>query len=173
MVNLETDDATGFMESMRASAPIFHVVLVEPEIPQNTGAIARLCVAARCALHLVDPLGFHLDDAHVRRAGIDHWDQVQLHRHADLESCLQTLPTGAGVHYFSARAERCYTDASFGEGAALVFGRESRGLPARLVEGNPNCLKIPVLDPRVRSLNLANAASIVVYEGLRQLQIFD
>lgn len=148
-------------------ARTFHVVLLEPEIPQNAGNIARLCAATECELHLVGRLGFHLDEPRLRRAGLDYWPYVRLHRHIDLESCRQAIGP-APEWCFSARAERSFLEAPLPLEAMLLFGNESRGLPDRLVHGNPACLRIPMLEPRVRSLNLATAVGIVVYEGLRQ-----
>ena len=152
------------------SAPILpplHVVLVEPEIPPNTGNIARLCAATGSVLHLVGTLGFRIDEKSVRRAGIDYWHLVQVERHLDLAHFRNALPE-ARWFLFSASAERSYLDAGFRPGDALVFGRESVGLPdALLAEHRESVLGIPTLGS-VRSLNLANAVSIVVYEALRQ-----
>ena len=145
-----------------------HVVLVEPEIPQNTGSIARLCAATQCPLHLVGTLGFRVDARSVRRAGIDYWHLVDLHRHLDLAHFRHAHPD-ARCLLLSARAERSYLDATFRPGDAIVLGRESVGLPDELVADHPDDVYgIPTLGA-VRSLNIANAASIVLYEGLRQL----
>lgn len=150
----------------------FRVVLVEPEIPPNTGAVSRTCVATGSPLHLVGELGFKIDEHSVRRAGLDYWPLLELHRHVDLAELEATFPS-ARLHLFSANAERSYLDADFAPGDALVFGRESVGLPRRLLEAHADRVwGIPtVFDPRaggVRSLNLSNAVSIVLYEALRR-----
>jgi tRNA (cytidine/uridine-2'-O-)-methyltransferase len=145
-----------------------HVVLVEPEIPPNTGNIARLCAATGSLLHLVGPLGFRLDEKSVRRAGIDYWHLVDVRQHLDLSHFQHAFP-GARWRLMSASAERSYLAAGFRPGDALVFGRESVGLPDDLLAAHADAVfSIPTLGP-VRSLNLANAASIVVYEALRQI----
>lgn len=147
------------------------VALVEPEIPQNTGNIARLCAATRTPLHIVGVTGFRLDERAVRRAGLDYWDEVQLTRHPNLPALQHALKDHRFV-YLSTKAERSYVDWSFGEDDCLVFGRETRGLPTELLRANwDHCLKIPILNPKVRSLNLANAVSIVLYEALRQTNL--
>jgi len=144
------------------------VVLVEPEIPQNTGNIARLCAATASSLHLVGALGFRIDERAVRRAGLDYWHLVDVHRHLDLAHFRHAHPESRIV-LFSARAMRSYLEADFSAGDALVFGRESVGLPPELLEDHATSVYgIPTLGA-VRSLNLANAASIVVYEALRQI----
>ena len=144
------------------------VALVEPEIPQNTGNIARLCAATSTPLHIVGATGFRLDDKAVRRAGLDYWDEVDLNRHPNLATLTEVL-TDSRLIYFSTKAERSYLDWEFTENDCLVFGRETRGLPVELLRANWNhCLKIPILNPKVRSLNLANSVAIVLYEALRQ-----
>lgn len=148
--------------------PPFRIVLVEPEIPQNTGNIARLSVATQSPLHLVGRLGFRIDEHAVRRAGLDYWHLVQLEQHVHLDHFRHRHP-GARLRLFSAVASRSYLDAEFRPGDALVFGKESVGLPPELVEGMPESVfGIPVIGP-VRSLNLGNAVSIVLYEALRQV----
>jgi len=145
------------------------VVLVEPEIPPNTGNIARLCAATNVPLHIVGVTGFRMDDRALRRAGLDYWPEVRLSRHPDLESLYRSLPEARFV-YLTTKAERFYTDWSFQANDCLVFGRETRGLPEELLHANwNNCLKIPILNPRIRSLNLATAVGIVLFEALRQL----
>ena len=145
------------------------VALVEPEIPPNTGNIARLCAATNVPLHIVGVTGFRMDDRAVRRAGLDYWPEVQLTRHKDLESLYNHLPRSRFV-YLTTKADRFYTDWTFEPEDCLVFGRETRGLPEELLRANwSNCLKIPMPNPRVRSLNLATAAGIVLFEALRQL----
>jgi tRNA (cytidine/uridine-2'-O-)-methyltransferase len=145
------------------------VALVEPEIPPNTGNIARLCAATNTPLHIVGVTGFRMDDRAVRRAGLDYWPEVQLTRHKDIESLYLHLPQARFV-YLTTKADRFYTDWTFHPEDCLVFGRETRGLPEELLHANwDNCLKIPMLNPRVRSLNLATAVGIVLFEALRQL----
>jgi len=144
-----------------------HVVLVEPEIPPNTGNIARLCAATSSVLHLVGPLGFRTDEKSLRRAGIDYWHLVDLHRHLDLAHFRRAVPD-ARWFLFSASGRQNYLDATFRPGDALLFGRESVGLPDDLLrEHSGQVFGIPTLGA-VRSLNLANAAAIVLYEALRQ-----
>jgi len=145
------------------------VALVEPEIPPNTGNIARLCAATNTPLHIVGVTGFRMDDRAVRRAGLDYWPEVQLTRHKDIQSLYRHLPQSRFV-YLTTKADRFYTDWAFHPEDCLVFGRETRGLPEELLCANwSNCLKIPMLNPRVRSLNLATAVGIVLFEALRQL----
>lgn len=151
----------------------FHVVLVEPEIPPNTGNVARLCAATASALHLVGKLGFSTDDHAVRRAGLDYWHLVEMHRHDDLDAAERAIGDLEGraprVWLFSGRAERSYLDAGFQAGDALVFGKESVGLPEGLLElRKDRVLGIPTLGA-VRSLNLANSVAIGLYEALRQI----
>jgi tRNA (cytidine/uridine-2'-O-)-methyltransferase len=144
------------------------VALLEPEIPPNTGNIARLCAATRVPLHIVGATGFRLDSRAVRRAGLDYWPEVILERHLDMEALWRALPSARFI-YLSTKAERSYTDWSFASNDCLVFGRETRGLPEELLRANrERCLRIPMLNPKVRSLNLATAVAIVLYEALRQ-----
>ncbi|HET6417587.1 MAG TPA: tRNA (cytidine(34)-2'-O)-methyltransferase [Polyangiales bacterium] len=149
----------------------FHVVLVEPEIPPNTGAIARTCGATQSPLHLVGPLGFRIDEHAVRRAGLDYWNLVQIHRHESF-GAFEEAHSDVRIHFFSAGASRSYLQADFEPGDALVFGRESVGLPSELLEDRQNVWAIPTLGP-VRSLNLSNAVAIVLYEALRQNRALD
>ena len=149
----------------------FHVVLVEPEIPPNTGAIARTCGATQSPLHLVGPLGFRIDEHAVRRAGLDYWELVDIHRHDSFESFEESNP-GRRIQLFSASASRSYLEAGFEPGDALDFGRESVGLPPELLQDRQNVWAIPTLGA-VRSLNLSNAVAIVLYEALRQNQALD
>jgi tRNA (cytidine/uridine-2'-O-)-methyltransferase len=144
-----------------------HVALVEPEIPQNTGNIARLCAATQTELHIVGVAGFRLDDRAVRRAGLDYWDEVSMHRHRDLNALQHSLATR--FVYLSTKAEISFWDFRFEMNDCLVFGPETRGLPETLLRENwEHCLKVPMINPRVRSLNLANTVAIVLYEALRQ-----
>ena len=146
-----------------------HVVLLEPEIPPNTGSIARLCAATATPLHLIEPLGFKIDDKHLKRAGLDYWDFVDLRVHRSWQEFLDKT-AGRNFLYFSKRAEKSFVTATFQEGDYLIFGPETRGLPQELLDANWNqCFRIPMLTRHVRSLNLSNAVSIVLYEGLRQL----
>lgn len=147
--------------------PKLHVVLVEPEIPPNTGSVARTCAATQTALHLVEPLGFRIDEHSVRRAGIDYWHLVELHVHASFDAFEQAHP-GARVHLLSANATRSIYDASLQPGDAFVFGRESVGLPNSLCERYASSMWSIPTSGAVRSLNLSNAVSIVVFEALRQ-----
>lgn len=153
------------------SAPLIeplHIVLVEPEIPPNTGNIARLCAATGAHLHLVGTLGFRVDDHAVRRAGIDYWHLVQKKQHLDLAHFRHSLPS-ARWRLFSASSEKSYLDAGYRTGDALIFGKESVGLPDDLLAQHRDAtFAIPTLGA-VRSLNLANAVSIVLYEALRQM----
>ncbi len=150
------------------SRPRVHVVLVEPEIPPNTGNIARLCAATGSALHLVHPLGFSTDDRHLKRAGLDYWPHVDVREHPNLASALAASGPGP-VFYFSARAGRPYDEAPYAPGCRLVFGPETRGLPPELLEANAGRVyRIPIWG-RVRSLNLSTAVGIVVYEAYRRL----
>jgi tRNA (cytidine/uridine-2'-O-)-methyltransferase len=147
---------------------MIRVALVEPEIPPNTGNIARLCAATRVPLHIVGVTGFRLDDKAVRRAGLDYWSEVILRRHSDLKSLTEALPDARFV-YLTSKADKSYADWLFGPTDCLVFGRETRGLPGQVLLDNWNrCLTIPILNPNVRSLNLATAVGIVLYEALRQ-----
>lgn len=144
------------------------VALVEPEIPPNTGNIARLCAAVRVPLHIVGPTGFRLDDRAVRRAGLDYWPEVSLHRHRDV-TALQTALSGSSFVYLTTKTQRPYTEWRFEGNECLVFGSETRGLPLELLHANSEkCLTIPMLNPNVRSLNLSTAVAIVLYEALRQ-----
>lgn len=154
-------------------ARALHVVLVEPEIPPNTGNVARLCAAAAAPLHLVGPLGFRIDEHSVRRAGVDYWHLVDVRRHLDFAHFEHAFAKEAGsppgkLHLFSALAEKSYLDAAFEPGDALVFGKESVGLPDELLAKYPDrVVGIPTIGA-VRSLNLANAAGIALWDALRQ-----
>ncbi len=148
---------------------MLHVALWEPEIPPNTGNVARLCAATGTALHLVGRLGFRLDNRSLRRAGLDYWDEVEVHRHADLATLEASLPP-TRIFCFSARAARRYTEVRFQEGDCLLFGGESHGLPAGVLERcGERALGIPMPAGKVRSLNLATAVGIALYEALRQI----
>lgn len=158
------------LRAPRLAAPP-RVVLVDPEIPQNTGNIARLAAALQFPLHLVGKLGFSIDEKAVRRAGLDYWPLVQLERHLDWAHFRHAHP-GARPRLFSATGKKSYFDAAFGPDDALVFGCESVGLPDELLAEHPDeVYGIPTIG-EVRSLNLANAVSIVVYEAYRQRGAF-
>jgi tRNA (cytidine/uridine-2'-O-)-methyltransferase len=145
-----------------------HVVLVEPEIPQNTGNIARTCAATGSILHLVHPLGFSLSEKHLKRAGLDYWEEVTIKEHSSWESFCRAY-SQANCYYLSTKGRRFYTEARYQEGDFLVFGPETRGLPAEILDrAGDRVLRIP-MRPGLRSLNLANSVALVLYEALRQL----
>lgn len=146
---------------------MFNVVLVEPEIPQNTGNIARTCAATGAVLHLVHPLGFSLADRWLKRAGLDYWHLVEVHQHQDFAGLQRRYPDGV-FFYATARQGRPYTEATYPVGSFLVFGKETAGLPAALLEANAGaCVRLPKR-AEARSLNLSNAVAILLYEALRQ-----
>lgn len=146
---------------------MFHIVLVEPEIPQNTGNIARTCAATGCVLHLVRPLGFEISDKYLKRAGLDYWQFVDVRVHDDFEEVLKAFPQSS-FHYFTTKARRAYTECAYSEGDVLVFGKETKGLPEELLVQFPQaCVRIPMIE-ETRSLNLSNSVAVAVYEGLRQ-----
>ena len=156
---------------MSRNSSHLHIALVEPEIPPNTGNIARLCAATFTPLHLVGKLGFRTDDKAVRRAGLDYWSEVKIHYRLNIEALHAALPD-ARFLYFTTKAERAYIDFDYAPGDCLVFGRETRGLPEELLRANwERCLKIPMPNNRVRSLNLATSVGIALYEALRQLRM--
>ena len=146
-----------------------HVVLVEPEIPPNTGNVARLCAATGSTLHLIEPLGFRLDDRELKRAGMDYWREVVWHRWADWSTFRAGLPVGARVWYVESGGPCVYAAARFESEDYLVFGRETAGLPRELLERErERWLGIPMLNPAARSLNLSNCVALVLFEALRQ-----
>lgn len=150
--------------------PYMHIALLEPEIPPNTGNIARLCAATFTELHIVGVTGFRMDDRTLKRAGLDYWNEVKLHRHIDIDRLYAALPDSRFL-YFTTKSKRPYTDWEYRENDCLVFGRETRGLPEDLLHANwERCLTIPMPNPEVRSLNLATSVGIVLYEALRQTQ---
>lgn len=151
---------------------IMHIVLVEPEIPGNTGNIARLCAATNSELHLVKPLGFSIEDKYLKRAGLDYWNLVKVHIHENFAEVLERYK-GHNFYYNTTKADKSYTDIEYGADDLLVFGKETAGLPEKLLADNQeNCIRIPMVDD-ARSLNLSNAAAIVVYEALRQEKFLD
>ena len=144
-----------------------HIVLLEPEIPQNTGNIARTCAATGAVLHLIEPLGFTIDDAKLKRAGLDYWHYLDIRYYKNIDDFYAKNP-GAQPYMFSTKAPHCYTDITYPEEAYLMFGKETKGLPEDLLNRNlDHCVRIPMLDDR-RSLNLSNSVAIAVYEVLRQ-----
>jgi len=144
------------------------IVLVEPEIPQNTGNIARTCVAVGARLHLVEPLGFSIDDRQLKRAGLDYWFDLDLTLWPNLETLLRQTDPVKMIYYATTKGGRIYTEPAYNDDVMLIFGRETRGLPEDLLIARPDrCLRIPML-PERRSLNLANSVAIMAYEVLRQ-----
>ena len=147
---------------------MFNVVLVEPEIPQNAGNIARTCAATGCTLHLVRPLGFEISDRYLKRAGLDYWHLVDAVVHDGTEAFFASCPADARFWFFTTKAPRAYTQAEFRAGDYLVFGKETRGLPEELLVAHPGeCVRIP-MRTEARSLNLSNSVAVAVFEGLRQ-----
>lgn len=144
-----------------------HIVLYQPEIPQNTGNIGRTCVATGTSLHLIEPLGFRINEKELRRAGMDYWEHLDVTRYTNYEEFLEKHP-GAKIWMASTKAKHTYTEVEYGPDDFIMFGRESAGIPEEiLVENEENCIRIPML-PAIRSLNLSNSAAIVLYEALRQ-----
>lgn len=144
-----------------------HIVLVEPEIPANTGNIARTCSVTGASLHLVEPLGFSTDDRYLKRAGLDYWHLLDLHYHKNFTALKEKYPDGR-FWYFTTKGGRPYHEVNFAAGDFLVFGKETAGLPRELLAQNPEyCLRIPMLG-EVRSLNLSNSVAVAIYEALRQ-----
>ena len=148
----------------------FNIVLIEPEIPNNTGNIGRLSLASGCNLHLVKPFGFELSDKRVKRAGLDYWQHVNLHIYEDIEEFF-SIHKGKKMAYFSSKGEQYHWDLEYQIDMFLIFGKESTGLPNTIVDQNLNSVyKIPIHSEHIRSLNLANAVSVIVYHGLFQLK---
>ncbi len=146
-----------------------HVVLLEPEIPPNTGNVARLCAATGTVLHLVEPFGFKLDDAALKRAGMDYWRHVDWRRWANWQAFRDHLPAGARLWFVESNGPKVYSSADFLPDDYLVFGRETAGLPRVLLNENPQrWLRIPMFNPQARSLNLSNCVALVLFEALRQ-----
>lgn len=152
---------------MQYNIGMFNIVLVEPEIPQNTGNIARTCAATGCVLHLVKPLGFEISDKYLKRAGLDYWQFVDVKLWENLEELAAAYPDGS-FYYFTTKGRRRYDEVKLEKNCFLVFGKETKGLPEELLIKHPDeCLRIPMLGD-LRSLNLSNSVAIAVYEGLRQ-----
>ena len=146
-----------------------NVVLVEPEIPPNTGNVARLCAATRSTLHLIEPFGFRMDDKTLQRAGMDYWQHVAWHRWPNWAAFEAQLPPNRAVWFIESNGPRRYSDAVYGPDDYLVFGRETAGLPRSLISRQPDCwIRIPMMNPNARSLNLSNCVALVLYESLRQ-----
>lgn len=146
----------------------FNIVLVEPEIPQNTGNISRTCAATNSSLYLVRPLGFEITDKHLKRAGLDYWQYLDLHYVDSLQELMDKYFTGDNFHFMSTKGNKIYSDATFKDGDFLVFGKESHGLPEPLLKKHyENTLRIPMWGD-LRSLNLSNSVAITLYEALRQ-----
>jgi tRNA (cytidine/uridine-2'-O-)-methyltransferase len=148
---------------------MLNVVLVEPEIPANTGNIARLCAATQSTLHLIHPLGFRLDDASMKRAGMDYLDIAAIKEHSSLQDCLKNA---SSFYFLTTKSKNAYWKAKFKKDDYLIFGRETKGLPEEILrQSSDRCLTIPMVEPKARSLNLATSVGIVLYEAIRQIQI--
>ena len=146
----------------------FNITLFQPEIPQNTGSIGRLCVSTGCKLHLIEPLGFSLEDKYLKRAGMDYWNKLDYTTYPDWEKFLQTNPN-AVLHFFSTHGDTSFYDVTYAPGDYLVFGRESAGLPQEFYEKYRDRMRIiPMPGEFFRSINLANSVSIALYEAMRQ-----
>ena len=144
-----------------------NIVLHEPEIPFNTGAIGRSCVATGTVLHLIEPLGFVLNEKSVKRAGMDYWDKLDVRRYINYEDFLEKNPD-AHIFYATTKARHVYTEVSYSENDFIMFGKESAGIPEEILKEHPDqCIRIPML-PEIRSLNLSNSVNIVLFEALRQ-----
>lgn len=145
----------------------FNIVLLEPEIPANTGNIGRTCVAAGARLHLIDPLGFKLSQKEIKRAGMDYWDQLDVTRYLDYQDFMERNP-GARIWYASTKAPRTYAEASYEDGCFIMFGKESAGIPETILNAHyEDCVRIPMAGD-IRSLNLASSVAVILYEALRQ-----
>jgi tRNA (cytidine/uridine-2'-O-)-methyltransferase len=146
-----------------------HIVLLEPEIPPNTGNVARLCAATKSTLHLIEPFGFKLDDTQLKRAGMDYWQHVQWHRWKNWTHFAASIPASSRLWFIESNGPRKYSEVSFGANDYLIFGRETAGLPRALLEANATqWLRIPMFNPAARSLNLSNCVALVLFEALRQ-----
>ena len=147
----------------------FHIVLYQPEIPENTGNIGRLCLGSSAHLHLIKPMKFILNDKYLKRAGVDYWEKVKLSIHDDWHTFLSSVGSESRIYLCSTKGKNLYTDRSYKKGDYFVFGPESRGLPSELLNESPhNVIKIPMSD-QIRSINLANSVAIIIYEGMRQI----
>jgi tRNA (cytidine/uridine-2'-O-)-methyltransferase len=149
-----------------------NIVLFQPEIPANTGNIGRTCVATGTKLHLIEPLGFRLNEKSIQRAGMDYWEHLDVTRYVNFEEFLERNPN-AKIYMATTKAKHVYTEVSYDKDAYIMFGKESAGIPEEiLVDNEENCIRIPMLD-QIRSLNLSNSVAIVLYEALRQTQFHD
>ena len=145
----------------------YNIVLVEPEIPQNTGNVARTCACTGAALHLVKPMMFRIDDAHLKRAGLDYWSKLDVKVHESLADFLE-YAKGSPMVFATSKGSKCYTDVSYPDGCYILFGKETKGLPEDLLrEHYEDCIRIPMRDT-LRCLNLSNSVAVVIYEALRQ-----
>ena len=146
-----------------------HIVLVEPEIPPNTGNVARLCAATKSSLHLIEPFGFKLDDTRLKRAGMDYWQHVEWHRWPNWAAFEKQVPQGARLWFVESKGPQLYTEVSLAREDYLVFGRETAGLPKKLLQDNAGrWLRIPMFNAKARSLNLSNCVALILFEALRQ-----
>ncbi|SFF97164.1 tRNA (cytidine/uridine-2'-O-)-methyltransferase [Desulfotomaculum arcticum] len=144
-----------------------HLVLVEPEIPANTGNVARTCAVTGAELHLVKPLGFSVDDKHLKRAGLDYWHLLTVHYHDSLEEIFEAYPENS-FHFATTKGKKLYTEAVYGSNDFLVFGKETAGLPVHIINTyQKSCIRIPMIN-KARSLNLSNSVAVVLFEALRQ-----
>ena len=167
--NVHLERAETEKERKRIGRSEMHIILHQPEIPGNTGNIGRTCVATGTPLHLIEPLGFRLDEKSIKRAGMDYWPLLEVHRYMNFEE-FQTIHPGAKIWMATTKARRVYTEAAYGPDDYIMFGKESAGIPEEiLVEHEESCIRIPMLDS-IRSLNLSNSVAIVLYEALRQNQ---
>lgn len=149
---------------------LFKIVLVEPEIPQNTGNIGRTCVGTNCELHIVGPMSFEINDTQLKRAGLDYWQHLKYFYYNSYEEWFKTVPDKERVFYFTTKTKKTYFDVKYQSGDWLVFGKETKGLPPEIIQNNfDQAVTIPQSGP-VRSLNLATAVAISIYEGVRQIQ---
>ena len=145
------------------------IVLLEPEIPPNTGNIARLCAATRTTMHLIEPFGFKLDDTQLKRAGMDYWQQVEWHRWKNWNAFLEKVPANARLWLVESNGPKVYSEATFSSQDYIIFGRETAGLPKQLLEQHRDTwLRIPMFNTESRSLNLSNCVALVLFEALRQ-----
>lgn len=149
----------------------FNVVLVEPQIPNNTGNIGRLCVATKSRLHLIHPLGFEITDARVKRAGLDYWPDLEICQHENFQKWVETIDPLASIYFFSARAENSFYKTQLKHGDYLIFGKEAEGLSPEIIQQFKDHLVTIPFPGKVRSFNLANAVAMVLGEGLRQLHL--
>ncbi|MFZ3229055.1 MAG: tRNA (cytidine(34)-2'-O)-methyltransferase [Pseudobdellovibrio sp.] len=149
---------------------LFKIVLVEPEIPQNTGNIGRTCVGTNCELHIIGPMSFEINDTQLKRAGLDYWQHLKWFYYPSYEAWFQTVSNPERVFYFTTKTQKTYYEIPYQLGDWLVFGKETKGLPPEIIQKNPNqAVTIPQTGP-VRSLNLATAVAISIYEGFRQIE---